>query len=119
MATGPAGFHSWFEVVAATAARLPDQIALEDGDRTLTYAEVVRLSQRLAGWLAARGVRPGDRLGVPLRKGVEEVLATLAAVRVGAVFVHIHPQATPAQLRHILQDAAIRVLVTDGRRGAE
>jgi acyl-CoA synthetase (AMP-forming)/AMP-acid ligase II len=97
MATGPAGFRSWFQVVAATAARFPDQVALEDGERTLTYAEVVRLSQRLAGWLAARGVRPGDRLGVHLRKGVEEILATLAAVRLGAIFVHARSSVTTAR----------------------
>jgi amino acid adenylation domain-containing protein len=113
------GPSSWFDAVAATARRDPGQIAFSEGERSLTYADLVRQSVGLAAWLYDHGLRSGDRLGIHLRKGFEEILATLAAVRLGAVFVHVHPHATLAQLRHIVLDSGIRILITDVRRATE
>jgi len=113
------GPGSWFEAVAATARRDPGQIALSEGQRSLTYADVMRQSLVLAAWLYDHGLRSGDRLGIHLRKGFEEILATLAAARLGAVFVHVHPHATLAQLRHIVLDAGIGILITEVRRATE
>lgn len=111
--------ENWFEAVAATARRAPESIAVRDGDVSLSYAELVDKAEALAAWLHARGIGPGDRLGVHLRKGVEEILLTLAAVRLGAVFVHMHPQLTVAQLVHVALDSGMRLLVTQARRAAE
>lgn len=112
-------FSSWFEAVAERAGRAPARVALRDGEVALDYAEVVRRASALAAWLYDRGVRPGDRVGVHLRKSVEEVLLTLALVRLGAVFVHVHPQLTLVQLRHVVADSGMRLLVTQARRASE
>lgn len=110
---------NWWEVVAAHAERDPDRVAVLDGDKTLTYRQVIEQSHQMAGWLVREGLRPGDRLGIHLRKGFEEIIATLAAVRLGSVFVNINPLMVPAQVKHIVFDAGIRILIAEPRRGAE
>jgi amino acid adenylation domain-containing protein len=110
---------SWFDAVAAVATRSPAKVALRDGDILLTYDDLVTKAGKLARWLQEQGIRPGDRVGVHLRKGTEEILLTLASVRLGACFVHVHPQLTVAQLRHIILDSGMRVLITQGRRARE
>ncbi len=90
--------------------------ALVHGATRVGYAELARRTRAAAAWLAAAGVRPGDRVGISLRKGVEEVVATLAVARLGAVFVNVNVQQTPRQLAHVARDCGMRVLVTDARR---
>jgi amino acid adenylation domain-containing protein len=110
---------NWFEAVSAVARRAGERVAVRDGDAELRYAELVQKAEALAAWLHERGIRPGDRVGVHLRKGIEEILVTLAAVRLGAVFVHMHPQLTVAQLTHVARDSGMRLLVTNTRRASE
>ena len=52
----------------------PDSVALVDGDRSLTYAELDSLSTKLAATLAELGVVPGDRVGIYLDKSLEAVV---------------------------------------------
>src|SRR3989441_64273 len=64
-------------------------IVLEGDDgssRTLTYAELAAEVNRLANALKALGVGPGDRVGIFLPMSPEAAIATLAVVRVGAVY---------------------------------
>jgi long-chain acyl-CoA synthetase len=52
--------------LSATAHRHPDRRALALGDDALAYAGLDAASARVAGMLRARGLRPGDRVGVML-----------------------------------------------------
>ena len=54
------------DILRVAAARYGDKTALVTGTRTLTFAELDALSDRVAAWLAARGVRAGPG-GVALR----------------------------------------------------
>ena len=77
--------------VRLLAAERGDDIALvhvdPDGadDHVLTFAQVDRRSEQVAHALAARGLGPGDRLGIGLENSPELVLSALAAWKLGAV----------------------------------
>src|SRR5262249_58894127 len=59
----------------------------DDGStRTLTYAELAAEVGRLANALTALGVRTGDRVGIFLPMSPEAAIATLAVVRIGAIY---------------------------------
>src|ERR671930_36720 len=59
----------------------------DDGQtRTLTYAELAREVNRLANALRALGIAQGDRVGIFLPMSPEAVVATLAVVRIGAIY---------------------------------
>lgn len=101
------------------AKNLPDRHdapAVIVADKQVTYGELAGRCESLAAWLAANGVKRGDRVGIHLRKSVEEVVATFAAARMGAVVVNVNYQWTARQLQYILQDCQIKLLITDRRR---
>lgn len=94
------------------ARTAPDRTALVCGDETLTYGQLDELTDRLAGWLDARGVRPGDRVGVQLPNCPQFVIAMLAVLRAGAVHVPVNPMFRAAELSHELRDAGPRIVIT-------
>ncbi|CAM4419218.1 Long-chain-fatty-acid--CoA ligase FadD17 [Mycobacterium basiliense] len=67
------------------AARFGERIFLQFGDRQLTYREANATANRYAAVLAARGVGPGDVVGIMLRNSPNTVLVMLAAVKCGAI----------------------------------
>ncbi|NUQ61485.1 MAG: AMP-binding protein [Pirellulales bacterium] len=91
---------------------------VEQGQNT-TYAELARRADALAGWLQHVGVRRGDRVGIHLHKSAEELVATFAAARLGAVFVNIYYQWTVGQVDYVLRDCDVKILLVDSRRAKE
>jgi len=93
----------------------------EPGDRrTLTYAELHAEVCRFANVLKARGVRPGDRVGIYLPMIPEAAVTMLACARIGATHTVIFGGFSSDALRDRLNDAEASVVVTaDGgwRRG--
>src|SRR5690606_17835364 len=71
-------------LLAAQASRAPDRIALRCGGETLDYAQLQARAARIADALHARGVRPGDRVGVCLARTPDLVAALLAIWRRGS-----------------------------------
>src|SRR5438094_10476296 len=62
----------------------------DDGTtRTLTYAELSREVNRLANALRALGVAAGDRVGIFLPMSPEAVIATLAVLRIAAIYTRV------------------------------
>jgi acyl-CoA ligase (AMP-forming) (exosortase A-associated) len=97
----------------------PDAVALVQGGRRLSYAELDRLVSAVAATLAARGVAPGDRVAVYSPKTIEAVAAMFAVARAGAVLVPVNPVLKAAQVAHILADAGAGLLVTQRGRGEQ
>ncbi|MEV7415706.1 AMP-binding protein [Streptomyces sp. NPDC089919] len=93
------------------AARTPDRTALVYFDGRLDYAGTDALSDALAGHLAERGVRPGDRVAVMLQNTPQFVLALLGAWKAGAVAVPVNPMYKSAEVAHVLRDAGAAALV--------
>lgn len=94
------------------AACAPDDPALTYKDQTLTYDELWRSVVAAAQGLRSLGVSSDDRVGVFLEKRHETVAAIFAVSVVGGVFVPINPVLRPPQVRHILDDCSVKVLIT-------
>lgn len=101
------------DLLDARAADAPDQgIVFPDG--RVSYPELADRTRRLAAALWAHGVRPGDRVGVLLHGGLDSVLTWLATSRTGAVAVPVNVRFRAAELRRLLADADLAVLLTGG-----
>lgn len=94
------------------AEHRPDRAAIVFEGRTVTYAELADLSARVAGWLAAAGVRPGDRVAVFLGNSPQFTISMLAILRLGAVHVPVNPMFQSAELAYELEDSGAEVVVT-------
>ncbi|MFF9865619.1 AMP-binding protein [Streptomyces sp. NPDC013953] len=95
----------------AAVARAPGHTALAYFDGRLTYRETDALSDSVAGFLAARGVRRGDRVAIMLQNTPHFVLALLGAWKAGAIVVPLNPMYKSAEVAHVLTDSGATVLV--------
>ena len=78
-----------------------------------TFADLRRLSNQAANLLTARGVQPGDRVGILLPQEPETAIAHLATYKIGAIAVPLFTLFGIDALRYRLTDAGIKVLVTN------
>jgi crotonobetaine/carnitine-CoA ligase len=112
------GHRTLRDLLDERVERHPDKtwLVVEDAGgavHELTYAEFGARVDELACGLAEAGVRPGDRVAVHLRNGVEIVETWFALATLGAVFVPSNVANTAPELRHVLSHSAA-VLVVAG-----
>jgi acyl-CoA synthetase (AMP-forming)/AMP-acid ligase II len=93
------------------AEHLTDRVALVFDGVERTYRELHERVARVAGALAAQGVRPGDRVALLLHNGLEFPETLLACFRLGAIAVPINFRLTPAEIDYIRADCGAAVLV--------
>ncbi|MGU7784977.1 AMP-binding protein [Burkholderia sp. PU8-34] len=95
--------------------RFADKPAFRSGSRTLTYADVDRLSTALAAYLQkVVGVRKGDRVAVMLPNVLAFPVAFIAVAKIGAIQVNVNPLYTARELEHQLNDAGVETIVVCG-----
>ncbi|CAB5143847.1 MULTISPECIES: AMP-binding protein [Burkholderia] len=95
--------------------RFADRPAFHAFGRTLTYADVERLSTALAAYLQqVVGVRKGDRVAVMLPNVLAFPVVFVAVARIGAIQVNVNPHYTARELEHQLNDAGVEVAIVCG-----
>ncbi|MFE0151465.1 amino acid adenylation domain-containing protein [Nonomuraea sp. NPDC059007] len=95
------------------AARHPDRPAVRDERQVITYAELDRRSERLAGALRSRGAGPERLVGVARARSAELVVALLAALKTGAGYVPLDTEQPAARSRAIVDDTGPVYVVTE------
>lgn len=96
-----------------SAAERPDALAIVDRDRVLSYGDLKRGANSFATALAARGVRPGDRVGLHLAKSLESVVAMFGILEAGGVYVPIDPHLPPRRVEFLVRNCEMRAVVVD------
>jgi fatty-acyl-CoA synthase len=100
----------WFNLEVA-AARYPDKAAFVFFGRVLSYAELKRQAEALAGWLHAQGVGTGDRVALYLQNCPQFVVALYAVFRANAVAVPVNPMNRADEFGHYITDPETRVVI--------
>ncbi len=90
----------------------PDDAALFDRDRRVSYAQLIDESARVAGALRELGVAPGDRVGIWLPNATAWLAAFFACARLGAIAVAVNTRFRSAELADIVSRSGITVLLT-------
>lgn len=107
------------ELLTAAADRnAPGDAVVMDG-RRLSYAALESEASRFAHSLRAHGVARGDRVALWLPKSPEAIVALYGAMKAGAAYVPVDPNAPPARLAYIARDCEVAALVTTSSRAAE
>jgi amino acid adenylation domain-containing protein len=102
--------------VLAHARRRPDALALDDGERRLTYGELVRAAAGLATRLRRLGAGPGTVVAVCHRRGADLVVAELGAMLAGAAFLPLDPTAPKLRLQRLVDQARPVAVVAGGEQ---
>jgi amino acid adenylation domain-containing protein len=91
----------------------PDMVAVVFGDHQLTYLELDEQSGKLATYLhQTYHLQPGQLVGVMLDRSENLIIAMLAILKAGGVYVPIDPEYPGARKSYIITDTAIQVLIT-------
>lgn len=109
-------FRNLPDLLRSAVDAQPDRPYLVDSTRTLTYAEAWRAIGARAAALRSRGVSAGDRVALLGANQIEYILATWAALRVGAVVVGLNGWWTGAELRQGVELTGPSILLGDARR---
>ncbi|WP_154814444.1 non-ribosomal peptide synthetase [Actinophytocola xinjiangensis] len=96
----------------ALAGRAPHEPALLWRGGTLSYGELAERALRVAAGLVARGVRPGDAVGIRLERGPDQVAAVLGVLAAGAVYVPLGLDQPPARARRRAELAGVAELLS-------
>ena len=96
----------------ADVGRDPDSVAIVDGDRTRTYAQLNDAASRVANGLAGLGLAHDDRVAFVGRNCVESAELMLGAARAGVVLTIVNWRLQPGELSFVLHDSAAVVVVT-------
>jgi amino acid adenylation domain-containing protein len=100
--------HELFE---AQVRRTPAAVAIEHGDRSVSYAQVEAAAGRLAERLLARDA--GRRtVALLLDRSPEAIVALLAVLKVGGAYVPIDPGLPQARVRYLLEDSQAPEVIT-------
>jgi amino acid adenylation domain-containing protein len=98
----------------AQAQLTPEAIALICKDQELTYSELNHRANQLAHYLKSLGIKPEMTVGVFLERSLESIIAILAVLKAGGIYVPLNPSDSSDHLDLILQEARISVILTRG-----
>ena len=99
-------------ITAAAAHRFGERQAIEDGDTSLTYAELFEAARSFGAALVESGIDPGDRVAVWAGNRVEWVVALLGISQAGAVLVPVNTRFKGDEAADLLVRSRARALVT-------
>ncbi len=88
-------------------------VLLDPGGSVVTAGALLERSTEAAGWYAAAGVEPGDRVLLSAEPSMDLVVAYVALLRLGAVVVPTNTAYTGPELAHLIADARPSVAVAD------
>ena len=106
--------------LAEHAARNPDKIAsiMADSGVSLTYGELNERSIRLAHYLRASGLRPGDVVALHMENNIRYHEVFWAAVRSGMYLCAVNKFLTAEEVAYIVNDSGAKALVTSAGMAA-
>ncbi|WP_211465417.1 Pls/PosA family non-ribosomal peptide synthetase [Collimonas silvisoli] len=93
------------DLLEATAARVPDQIAMVFGERQLSYRELNHCADLVASRLIAAGVGPGQIVGLWLPRGIDLLIMQAGIAKAGAAWLPLDADTPPERIAVCLEDA--------------
>lgn len=99
-----------FSILDESASQYPDQVYTIFNDATRTFAQVKDTADRIANFLAARGIQKGDRVAIFLPNLPHYPAIFFGILKAGAVCVTCNPLYTANELNYQLKDAGAKVV---------
>lgn len=109
MKTEPLCLHQLFQNQAVAT---PKAIAVVDGDRIMTYGELDRTTNKLAGFLQKHGITFEKAVGIFMETCVEYVISYIAALKAGGAYIPLDPVYPDSMLKKIFDEAKPNVIIT-------
>ena len=99
------------DLLSRSAAERPDRVAIKLDDSELSYAALDDAAARTAALLRAKGVQPGDRVGIMLPNVAYFAICYYGALRAGAAVVTMNGLLKEREVAFHLGDSGAKVLL--------
>ena len=100
----------WFNLEVA-AARFPDKAAYLFFGQPLSFGELHRQAEAIAGWLQSVGVKTGERVAIFMQNCPQYAAAYYGILRANAVVVPVNPMNRTEEFKHFITDPQTRVVI--------
>ena len=95
------------------AKATPNNIAVVYKDKQYTYAEVDEISNRIAGYIASKGLKNEDVVSVLISRSEWMSIASLGVLKAGCAYQPLDPSYPKERLNFMMQDASAKLLIAD------
>ncbi|TDG01209.1 MULTISPECIES: Pls/PosA family non-ribosomal peptide synthetase [Arthrobacter] len=104
-------------IIDATARAFPEASALDDGQKSLSYSDLLAQVRRFAATLVEAGLGPGDKIGVRIPSGTNDLyISILAILSIAAAYVPVDADDPEERARLVFGEAKVAAVVTKGRK---
>ena len=93
-----------------------DAEAVVAGDERLTFADLDRISERVAHGLVARGIAKGDRVGIAMRNCPSWIVTYIAVIKAGAIATLLNGWWEELEMEHAIRLAEPKLIIADPPR---
>jgi long-chain acyl-CoA synthetase len=107
----PTQYRSLTHLLEEAFRKYADRKAYACMGKSITFAELDAMSQKMAAWLQNRGLKPGARVAIMLPNVLQYPVTLAAVLRAGYVIVNVNPLYTPRELQHQLIDSGAEAIV--------
>ncbi|WP_034274089.1 non-ribosomal peptide synthetase [Haloechinothrix halophila] len=101
------------DAFAHHATHDPDAPAVITSRERVGYGDLYRRAGGIASWLREHGIERGDRVGLVLRRGPDQIAGILGTLFAGAAYIPIDPDLPAARQGYYLRDGGARLVVTN------
>jgi len=101
------------DILTRTSDVFPNNIAMVDGDRTITYRAFEDQANQAANALRALGLTPGETVGLLARNCLELMISYMACAKANLVCAPVNLGLKPHEMAYCLKDCGARVLIVE------
>jgi amino acid adenylation domain-containing protein len=100
------------QLLEISAKQYPDKEAVIYKNNSITYRELETISNQLAWVLKSSGIEKGNRVGICLKKSIEEIIAIYGILKAGAAYVSMEPSNPAQRNAYFIENCGIKALIT-------
>lgn len=108
-------FASVDQLFEEQAARTPNAVAVLSEEQPISYSELSKRANQLAGYLQSLGVGPETLVGISMSRSLELIVGILGILKAGGAYVPLDAGYPRERLDAMLADARVTVLLTQSR----
>ncbi len=93
--------------------KTPDHICCLTNEGQITYKQLNKKANQIAGYFREKGIKPDDIIGIRMHRSIDLIVAILAVLKAGGAYLPIDYDLPNERIHMILEDCNPRVLITD------
>jgi amino acid adenylation domain-containing protein/FkbH-like protein len=94
------------------AERVPDQIALICGEKSITYRELNERANQLAYRLREKGVKADSIVGIQIDRSIEIIIGMIGTLKAGGAYLPMDPTYPKDRIQYMMEDSKINIVLT-------